>query len=176
MKKRIATAWLDGCSGCHMSILDMDEKLMELSARFDLVYSPIVDIKEFPKNVDVTLVEGSVNNTRNEEQARLIRDRTRILVALGDCAVTGNVPSMRNSFPVKEVLQRAYIETTQLAPKIPDKDVPTLLTQAQPLHAVVNVDLFVPGCPPSAEAIQFVLTELLEDRIPDITALTRFGK
>ena len=176
MKKRIATAWLDGCSGCHMSILDMDENLLNLAGKFDLVYSPIVDIKEFPENVDVTLVEGSVNNTRNEEHIKLIRGRTKLLVALGDCAVAGNVPSMRNSYEVEEVLKRSYIENTQRSPQIPDKEVPQLLKNANPLHSVVKVDLFVPGCPPSAEVIQFVITELLEDRIPELSALTRFGK
>lgn len=174
--KRIATAWLDGCSGCHMSILDMDEKLLDLAGKFDLVYSPIIDIKEFPENVDVTFVEGSINNTRNEEQIKLIRSRSKLLVALGDCAVTGNVPSMRNSFMVEEVLKRAYIENTQRSPQIPNQEVPQLLRNANPLHSVVRVDLFIPGCPPSAEVIQFVITELLEDRVPELSALTRFGK
>lgn len=175
MKKRIATAWLDGCSGCHMSILDMDEKLIDLAGKFDLVYSPIMDTKEFPENVDVTLVEGSVNNTRNRDHIKVIRGRTKFLVALGDCAVTGNVPSMRNSFEVEEVLKRSYIENTQHAPQVP-ATVPKLLMHANPLHSVVKVDLFVPGCPPPAQVIQFVITELLEDRIPDVSALTRFGK
>ncbi len=96
-KLRLATAWLDGCSGCHMSFLDMDEKLIELSKDFDLVYSPLVDIKTFPEEVDITLVEGAVSSVDDIEKILLIRERTRLLVAMGDCAVTGNVPAMRNA-------------------------------------------------------------------------------
>ena len=108
MKARIATVWLDGCSGCHMSLLDMDQRLLELADKIELVYSPLVDAKEFPENVDVTLVEGSISNEENLEQIRRIRERTKILVSLGDCAVTGNVPSMRNAFSEDQVLQSAY--------------------------------------------------------------------
>ncbi len=176
MKPRIATAWLDGCSGCHMSLLDMDEKLLELAEKFDLVYSPIVDAKEFPENVDVTLVEGSVNNSKNLEQIRTIRDRTRVLVALGDCAVTGNVPSMRNGFKLDQVLSRAYIENSARDQQIPNREVPQLLPHVNPIHSVVKVDLFVPGCPPSADLIRFVISELLENRIPELASMARFGR
>lgn len=170
MKAHIATAWLDGCSGCHMSLLDMDERLIDLADKIDLVYSPIADIKEFPENVDVTLVEGSVNNSQDEKQIQLIRSRTRILVSLGDCAVTGNVPSMRNSFKPDQVLERAYDA------QIPNKEVPPLLQRASPIHSVVKVDLFVPGCPPSADLIYLVITELLEGRLPELASLALFGK
>jgi NAD-reducing hydrogenase small subunit len=97
-KKRIATVWLDGCSGCHMSFLDMDERLVELFQQADLVYSPLVDLKEFPEEVDITLVEGAVSSEEDLHKIRMVRERTKILVAFGDCAVTGNVPSMRNPF------------------------------------------------------------------------------
>src|SRR5207342_634376 len=110
MKVKVATIWLDGCSGCHMSFLDMDERLIDLADKIDLVYSPLVDAKEFPADVDVTLVEGSVSTTEELEKIRRIRERTKILVALGDCAVTGNVPSMRNWFDTKAVCDRAYRE------------------------------------------------------------------
>jgi NAD-reducing hydrogenase small subunit len=176
MKARVATAWLAGCSGCHMSLLDMDERIIELADKIDLVYSPLIDIKEFPENVDVTLVEGSVNDSQNEKQIRIIRDRTRILVALGDCAVTGNVPSMRNSLKPNQVLERAYLEKTNRDPQIPSKGVPQLLLHADPIHSIVKVDLFVPGCPPSADLIHLVITELLEGRVPDLASLARFGK
>jgi len=176
MKARFATAWLDGCSGCHMSFLDIDEKLIELCDRIDLVYSPIVDIKEFPENVDVTLVEGTVNNAHNEERIRLIRSRTKTLVALGDCAVTGNVPSMRNSFPKDQVLKYAYVENSKYNPQIPKQNIPTLLPHAEPIHSRVKVDLYVPGCPPSADLIEYVVTELLEGRKPELASVARFGK
>ena len=97
-KPTLATVWLDGCSGCHMSILDMDERLVELSEQFDLVYSPLVDYKKFPAQVDITLIEGSVSSDEDERKIRKVRAHTRLLVSLGDCAVTGNVPAMRNSY------------------------------------------------------------------------------
>ena len=97
-KANIATVWLDGCSGCHMSFLDMDGRLLDIAGRANLVYSPLVDTKEFPPDVDVTLVEGAVSSTDDLEKIKLVRSRTRILVSLGDCAVTSNVPGMRNPY------------------------------------------------------------------------------
>src|SRR5215472_11417107 len=115
-KKKLATVWLDGCSGCHMSFLDMDERLIELAGKVDLVYSPLVDNKEFPPDVDVTLVEGAVSSEEDLRKIKTIRGRTKLLVSLGDCAVTANVPAMRNLFPVDDVYDRAYRETATLAP------------------------------------------------------------
>jgi NAD-reducing hydrogenase small subunit len=174
-KLRLATVWLDGCSGCHMSALDMDERWIELAGLVDLVYGPLVDCKEYPENVDVVLVEGAVSSEEDLEKIEKIRQRTRTLVSLGDCAVTANVPSMRNRFPVPEVEHRAYIENAQLNQQVPRQVVPALLAQARPVHEFVNVDVFVPGCPPSADTIYFVLTELLAGRTPDLAAHTRFG-
>ncbi len=108
-KSTLATVWLDGCSGCHMSILDMDERLVALSEQFELVYSPLVDYKEFPEQVDITLIEASVSSDEDDRKIRVVRAHTRILVSLGDCAVTGNVPAMRNSIPVPELLDCVYI-------------------------------------------------------------------
>jgi NAD-reducing hydrogenase small subunit len=159
-----------------MSLLDMDERLLDLADKIELVYSPIMDAKEFPTNVDFTLVEGAVANTENEKTLRQIRERTRVLVSLGDCAVTGNVPSMRNVFTKESVLQRAYTENVEVNKGVPNKEVPQLLARVYPLHSIVKVDLFVPGCPPSADVIHFTLTELLEGRMPALTSLTRFGK
>ena len=176
MKPRIATVWLDGCSGCHMSLLDMDQRLLELADKIELVYSPLVDAKEFPENVDVTLVEGSISNEENLEQIRRIRERTKILVSLGDCAVTGNVPSMRNEFSVDQLLESAYRANHNTDTKIQFDGVPNLLKVVTPVHSAVKVDVFIPGCPPSADVIHYTLTELLEGRTPDLTALTRFGK
>jgi NAD-reducing hydrogenase small subunit len=176
MKKlRLATAWLDGCSGCHMSFLDMDERLIELAALVDLVHSPLVDTKEFPENVDVVLVEGAVSSEEDSEKIQKIRERSSILVSLGDCAVTANVPSMRNRFSVAAVEDRAYIENAQLNQQVPREVIPRLLPKSRPVHEFVTVDVFVPGCPPSAETIHFVLTELLAGRMPDLTDKTRFG-
>ena len=97
-KARVATLWLDGCSGCHMSLLDMDERLLELAGKIDVVFSPLVDQKEFPENVDVALVEGAVSSDEDLEKIQKVRARSRLLVSLGDCAVTANIPSMRNPF------------------------------------------------------------------------------
>lgn len=175
-KARVATMWLDGCSGCHMSLLDMDERLLEIAPKIELVYGPLVDLKVFPEDVDVALVEGAVSSDEDKHKIEIVRARTKILVALGDCAVTANVPSMRNPFGVKPVLDRAYFENVTLNPCTPDQVVPKLLARACPIHEVVPVDVFVPGCPPPADAIHFVIAELLEGRIPDPTAYTRFGK
>jgi len=174
-KIKIATVWMDGCSGCHMSFLDIDERLLDLADQIDLVYSPLVDFKEFPQGVDVTLVEGAVSNEEDLEKIKRVRQRTKILVSLGDCAVTGNVPSMRNSFGAQAVLERAYLDPNLLNPQIPNVVIPPLLPTVRPLHAVVKIDVYVPGCPPSADTIYYMLSELLAGRKPDLTTMTRFG-
>jgi NAD-reducing hydrogenase small subunit len=174
-RKRLATVWLDGCSGCHMSFLDMDERLIELAEKVDLVYSPLVDAKEFPPDVDVTLVEGAVSSEEDLHKIQIVRARTKLLVSLGDCAVTANVPAMRNTFPVQAVYDRAYRENATLTQGTPDMVIPRLLPTARPVHEVVNVDVFVPGCPPSADVIYYTLTEVLEGRIPELSGRTRFG-
>ncbi|HET9920792.1 MAG TPA: hypothetical protein VFQ30_13165 [Ktedonobacteraceae bacterium] len=169
-KVSVATVWLDGCSGCHMSFLDMDERLIELVSSIEIVYSPIVDTKQFPERVDLTLVEGSVSSEDDLEKIKLIREHTRVLVALGDCAVTGNVPSMRNPFGPEKVLRHVYLRHA------PSEIVPRLLPKVLPVHQVVAVDAFLPGCPPPADVIYFALTELLAGRVPDLSSSTRFGK
>ncbi len=174
-RMRLATIWLDGCSGCHMSFLDMDERLIELAAQVELVYGPFTDIKEFPEQVDVTLVEGAVGTLEDEEKLRRVRERTRVLVALGDCAVTGNVPAMRNPFGPQAALDRAYRENATLNQQAPAREAPALQPRVRALHEVVPVDLFVPGCPPSADVIHYVLVELLAGRTPDLAGRSRFG-
>lgn len=174
-RKRIATVWLDGCSGCHMSFLDMDERLVELFQQADLVYSPLVDLKEFPEEVDITLVEGAVSSEEDLHKIRLVRERTKVLVSFGDCAVTGNVPAMRNPFGADATLQRAYLENVTLYPQVPREVIPPLLERVRPVHEVVKVDVFIPGCPPSADTIYQALRDLIEEETPAMAQLTRFG-
>ncbi len=175
-KLTLATVWLDGCSGCHMSFLDTDERLIALLEHVDLVYSPLVDAKEFPEHVDITLIEGSISTNEDEEKIRMVRGRTRILIALGDCAVTGNVPAMRNSFGPEATLRRAYHELEPLHAQTPREDLPVLLDKVVPVHDMVKVDLHLPGCPPPADAIFYALHALVTSQNPDVKHLTRFGK
>ncbi len=175
-KVRVATLWLDGCSGCHMSLLDMDERLVDLAGIVDVVFSPLVDCKEFPHGVDLAVVEGAISSDEDEEKIRVVRERSRLLLALGDCALTGNVSAMRNVFSVPDILERAYIENADLGSGAPTSGVPHLCPMARPLHEVVKVDAFLPGCPPPADAIFFALTELAAGRTPDLTVLSRFGR
>jgi NAD-reducing hydrogenase small subunit len=163
---KLATVWLGGCSGCHMSFLDLDEWLIDLAARVDLVYSPFIDVKEYPAGVDVALVEGAVANAENLHMIRRVRAFTKLLVSFGDCAVTGNVTALRNPLPAPTslpVLERAYLENADVQPQIPREEgiVPALLDRVCPVHAVVPVDVYIPGCPPPAGRIRAVLEQLL---------------
>lgn len=173
-KVKMATIWLDGCAGCHMSLLDLDEGILSVAAQADLVYSPLVDATEFPEGVDVVLVEGAVSSQEDVVRLRTARARSHVLVALGDCAVTSNVPAMRNSIPVQAILQRLYVEGADVSPVIPSAGVPPLLPQARPLHEFVKVDFHLPGCPPNPKHILAVVGELLQGRITKPAEL-RFG-
>ena len=174
-KPRIATVWLDGCSGCHMSLIDLDERLLDIFDRADLVHSPLVDIKEYPEDVDVCLVEGAVSSEEDLHKIKMVRERTKTIIAFGDCAVTSNVPGMRNPIGVQPLLDRAYIENVAVNPQIPTRIVPKLLPVARPVHLVIPVDVFLPGCPPSADLIYNLLDDLLAGRVPDVTG-ARFGR
>jgi NAD-reducing hydrogenase small subunit len=158
-----------------MSFLDMDERLFEIAGRADIVYSPIVDAKEYPHDVDFCLVEGAVSSDDDLHKIRLVRERTRTLISFGDCAVTANVPALRNPIGVQPLLDRAYVENVTLNPGIPNEVVPALLPTARPVHRVVKVDIFLPGCPPSADLIYQLLVDVLEGRPPD-THGARFGR
>lgn len=176
MKKvRVATTWLDGCSGCHMSFIDMDERLVELADKVDVIYGPLVDAKEIPKDIDLTILEGAVSSEDDYEKLIKFRKHSKLIVSLGDCAVTANVPSMRNPFSLDDVMDRSYRENVDLDPQIPTMNVPKLFPKVRPLHEVVQVDLYIPGCPPSADAIYFILSEIIEGRTPDPNQVTRFG-
>jgi NAD-reducing hydrogenase small subunit len=174
-KPRIATVWLDGCSGCHMSLIDLDERLLDIFERADLVYSPLVDFKDYPENVDVCLVEGAVSSEDDLHKIKMVRERTKTLISFGDCAVTSNVPGMRNPIGVKPLLDRAYLENVTLNPQLPSEIVPRLLPTATAVHRVVKVDVFLPGCPPSADLIYTMLDDLLSGRVPDVAG-ARFGR
>lgn len=174
-KPRLATVWLGGCSGCHMSFLDLDERLIDLAGRVQLCASPLTDWKDFPE-ADITLVEGAVANQDHLESIHRIRARSKILVSLGDCAVTGNVTALRNTFQLEDVLNRAYQETATIIVGIPAGNgvVPRLLARVRPVHEVVKVDYYLTGCPPSADAIHACILDLLEGRAPT-GEVKRFG-
>lgn len=176
MKKvKVATVWLDGCSGCHMSLLDMDAAIISLGRKIDLVYGPLVDAQEFPDDVDVTLVEGAVSSQDDLSRIQKIRQRTNILISMGDCAVTGNVPAMRNSIPVQKLLQRIYVEGADEKKVVPSDRVPPLLSQARPLREFVKVDLCLPGCPPPSKTIVGLINDLLDGKKPDASLKVKFG-
>jgi NAD-reducing hydrogenase small subunit len=170
-KPKVATDWMCGCAGCHMSLLDMDERILKVLELADLRSSPITDLKQpDEKGVDVGVLEGGINNSANEEVAHMFRKRCKTLVALGDCAVFGGVPAMRNFFKIEDALNRAYVETesTDSEGAVPHDPELATMTRVRALQEVVPVDVFVPGCPPDADTIFYVLAELAQGRIPDL--------
>ena len=170
-KPKIASDWMCGCAGCHMSLLDMDERILKVVELADLRSTPITDMKEPDESgVDVGVLEGGINNTANEEVALKMRKRAKILVALGDCAVFGGVPAMRNFCGVEAALKRAYEETESNEPgsQIPNDPELATMTKTRAVHEVVPVDFNVPGCPPEADVIFYVLAELAQGRKPEL--------
>lgn len=170
-KPKVASDWLAGCAGCHMSFLDIDERIVKLVEVVDLRATPITDLKHPDEDgVDVGILEGGINTTTNEEVAKLMRKRCKILVALGDCAVFGGVPAMRNFFTLEESLRRAYVDTESTEPgsKVPTDPELGVPTRVRAVHEVVPVDLFVPGCPPDADIIFYVVSELAQGRMPKL--------
>ncbi len=159
-----------------MSFLDMDERLIDLAKKITLVYSPLADVKDFPEDVAVTLIEGAVANVDQKAMLLKVRSRTKVLVSLGDCAVTGNVTALRNGWQHSDqaILERAYADPSNLHAQIPHL-VPKLLTHARPLHEIVKVDHYIPGCPPNADLIYYVLTELLAGRTPVMEGRSKYG-
>lgn len=181
-KIKFATVWLAGCSGCHMSFLDLDEFLIDLAAQVDVVFSPVgCDLKDYPDGVDVCLVEGAIANEENLELALEIRRKTKTLISFGDCAVTANVPAMRNMMGggAEPVLKRAYLELADENPHLPNAPgiVPELLDRVRPVHEVIPVDIFMPGCPPSADRIRATLEPLLRGEQPEMVGreMIKFG-
>lgn len=176
---KLATVWLGGCSGCHMSFLDLDEWLFELARHFDVVYSPVADVKTYPDAVDVCLIEGAVANDENAEMVKKVRAATRYVISFGDCAVTGNVTALRNPLGTAlEVLRPVYLERGDVNARIPDEPhiVPVLLDRVLAVHGVIPVDCYLPGCPPPADRIRAALQSLIDRNAPALDAgMRRFG-
>lgn len=159
---RIATASLAGCFGCHMSLLDIDERLFDLVQLATFDRTPFTDIKQLG-SCDIGLIEGGVANAENVHVLRAFREHCKTLVAVGACAINGGVPAMRNQFDLRECLEESYFKGIGVEnPMIPnDPEIPLLLNKVHPVHEVVKIDYFLPGCPPSAEAIWTFLSSLL---------------
>ncbi|MHB9033110.1 MAG: NADH-quinone oxidoreductase subunit B family protein [Anaerolineae bacterium] len=172
-KVTVCMNWLDACAGCEMSFLDIDERIVELLQHVDLLSSPITDLKHPPvTGCDVGILSGAVSDTHQEEVVLEMRERCKILIALGDCAVTGGICTMRNFFPLQSVMNRAYVESESNAPgqKVPNApEIAKLYPQVRAVNQIVKVDVYLPGCPPPADAIWYVLTELLAGRMPAMT-------
>jgi NAD-reducing hydrogenase small subunit len=162
---KLATASLAGCFGCHMSFLDIDERILELVELVEFDRTPLTDIKTVG-DCDIGLIEGGVANAENVEVLREFRKHCKVLVAVGACAVNGGIPAMRNQFELEDCLREAYIDGVGVAnPGIPDDpEIPLLLNKVHPIHEVVRVDHFLPGCPPTGDTIWTFLTELIEGR------------
>ena len=176
-KIKFATVWMDGCSGCHMSFLDMDEKLIDIANHVEVVCSPYVDVKEYPEGVDLVIIEGAISSEEDEEKIKKIRKRSKLVMSFGDCAVTGNVTALRNIHGLEACFQRAYYENATLNQSTPSVDLPVQLEHVRPLNEVIKVDIFLPGCPPPATSIYAILKDLIDGKELDFAAYnTRFGR
>ena len=167
-KPKVATTSLAGCFGCHMSLLDIDERILKLVELVDFDKSPIDDIKEITGRVTVGLIEGGCCNEENVHVLQDFRKHCDILISVGDCATMGGIPAMRNMIPLKECLEEAYLSGPTVhnpARKIPnDPEIPLLLNKVYPAHEVVKIDYFLPGCPPTADTLWEALVALLSDK------------
>lgn len=168
-KAKLATVSLAGCFGCHMSLLDIDERLFELLELVEFDRSPFTDIKQVGQ-CDFGLIEGGLCNSENVQMLRSFRKHCKILVAVGACAINGGLPAQRNSIPLHAILEEVYLTEPGLTHVgIPnDLELPLLLNKVYPIHEVVTVDYFLPGCPPSGDVIWKFLTDLLAGREPEI--------
>ena len=169
-KAKVASVWLEACAGCHMSFLDIDERIVDLLGKVELTATPITDIKTFPE-VEVGVIEGGLGNEEELHLAQELRKKCKILIAWGDCAVFGGINCMRNFMSPTQALKEGYVDTASTVnPEgvIPGMDLPPLLPQAIPIDRAVSVDVYVPGCPPDADTIHYVFSEILEGRIPTV--------
>ncbi len=168
-KIRVATTSLAGCFGCHMSFLDIDERMVQLAELVEFNRSPITDIKHCDP-CDIGLIEGGVCNAENVHTLREFRNNCKILVAVGACSINGGLPAMRNSVPLEECLREAYLDGIGVEnPMIPnDPELPLLLNKVHPIHEVVKIDYSLPGCPPSADVFWKFLTDLINGKEPGL--------
>ena len=168
-KVKVSTIWLSGCAGCHMSLLDIDETLIDLVDRIQFCNSPVTDLKVFPEDgVDVTLIEGAVGNEEHLEQVLEARAKSKIIISMGDCAVTGNVPALRNGLQKDEMIEAIYGPERTTNGKLPYKAVPHLLDRVRPVHEVIPVDFFLHGCPPPPGVIAKAILALLDGKTPEL--------
>ena len=169
-KPTIATGHFTGCFGCHMSLLDIDERILDLVELVEFRKSPVNDIKRFDGPVDIGLIEGGVSNNENIEFLKMFREHCRILVSVGACAITGGVPAMRNTISLEECLREAYLDGPSVTDGIipNDPDIPVMLDRVYPCHEVVKIDYFIPGCPPSGDTLWAALTALLRGEAPQL--------
>ncbi len=167
-KPRVATTSLAGCFGCHMSLLDIDERILQLVELIDFDRSPIDDIKHISQRCAIGLLEGGCCNEENVHVLHEFRENCDVLISFGDCATMGGIPAMRNNIPLEECINEAYLDgITVYNPKgitPQDPDIPLLLDKVYPCHEVVKIDYFLPGCPPSADTLWAALTALLTDQ------------
>ncbi|AEF96736.1 NADH-quinone oxidoreductase subunit B family protein [Methanotorris igneus] len=169
---KIATTWLCCCSGCHISLLDLHEELLNLLENVELVHCPVLmDVKEIPDEIDVALIEGGIRNEENLEIAKEMRKKAKIVIAFGTCATFGGVPGLGNLYSNDEILEKVY--KTTLTTKndngiIPNEEVPPLTSRVKPLSEVIDVDYFIPGCPPNPEIIANIIKALLEGKEPEL--------
>ena len=167
-KPKIATAALSSCFGCHMSVLDIDERILQLVELVDFDKSPVNDLKKFTGRCAVGLIEGGCCNQENVENLRYFRENCDILVAVGDCATMGGIPAMRNTVPLQECMDEAYRDGPTVhnpSGQLPnDPELPLLLDRVYPAQDIVKIDYFLPGCPPPADAIWAALVALLTDK------------
>lgn len=177
-KKTIATISLAGCFGCHMSFCDLDLRMIDLIELVEFHKSPLTDIKKFEKKVDIGLIEGGVCNDENVEVLRSFRKNCKILVSLGECAIMGGLPALRNNVSLKECLEEAYLnvpttpKSSQIIPH--HEDIPKILDKVYPCHEVVKIDYYIPGCPPSADAIWSAVGSLIKGEEPNLEGLIRY--
>jgi NAD-reducing hydrogenase small subunit len=167
-KPKLATTSLAGCFGCHMSILDIDDRILKLVELIDFDKSPVDDIKEFTGPVEIGLIEGGCCNEENVKVLQDFRKHCKILISIGDCAINGGIPAMRNNIPLQECLDEAYINGVTVhnpSGKIPnDPEIPLLLNRVYPCTEVVKMDYHLPGCPPPADTLWEALVALLTDK------------
>jgi len=169
-KPKVATTHMTGCFGCHMSLLDIDEKILDLIELVDFDKSPIDDIKKFTGPVDIGLIEGGCSTQENVEVLRSFRKHCKILISVGECANTGGVPHLRNTIPLRECMEEAYLKGPSVVDGVipNDPDIPLILDKVYPIHEVVKIDYWLPGCPPRAETFWAALTALLKGEEPKL--------